>query len=83
MASNEDYLSLSIKRQALLERVKSGQVRNFAKEIKGIETLIRRTLLGLDDELSTLSQSKFNTLLSQLRTDQLTIYFYRSSAPIN
>jgi len=74
MASNEDYLSLSIKRQALLERVKSGQVRNFAKEIKGIETLVRQTLLGLDDELSTLSQSKFNKLLSQLRTDQLTIY---------
>jgi len=74
MASNEDYLSLSIKRQALLERVKSGQVRDFAKEIKGIETLIRRTLLGLDEELSTLSQSKFNKLLSQLRADQLTIY---------
>jgi SPP1 gp7 family putative phage head morphogenesis protein len=71
---NEDYISLAIKRQAVLERVKSGQVRNFAKEIKKIERLIQSALLGLEDDIGELSRTKLNKLLSQLRADQAAVY---------
>ena len=69
-----DYISLAIKRQALLERLKSGEVKNFAKEIKKVESLIRRVLLGLDVELHELSRTKLNNLLRLLQKDQGAIF---------
>lgn len=68
------YIDLAIRRQAMLERIKSGQVRDFAKEIKKVEKLIQQTILGLDGELSGLSHTKLNRLLAQLQADQATIY---------
>jgi SPP1 gp7 family putative phage head morphogenesis protein len=70
----EAYLDLAIKRQAILERIKSGQVRDFAREIQKIEKLIRNTLLGLDEELGDLSRRKLESLLSTLQKDQAVIF---------
>jgi SPP1 gp7 family putative phage head morphogenesis protein len=70
----DSYLDLAIKRQAILERIKSGQVRDFAKEIQKIEKLIRNTLLGLDEELGDLSRRKLESLLSTLQKDQAVIF---------
>lgn len=75
-----NYFDLAIKRQALLERVKSGQVRDYVAELKKLEALIRSTLLGLEDEVSTLSQTRLNRLLSQLRTDQGVVFSTASTA---
>ena len=82
------YLNIAIKRQAILERLKSGEVRNYAREIKKVETLVKKTLLGLDDEFSELSRTKLNNLLGLLQQDQSTIYrganaaFLKNSADI-
>ena len=70
----EAYLYLAIKRQAILERIKSWQVRDFAREIQKIEKLIRNTLLGLDEELGDLSRRKLESLLSTLQKDQAVIF---------
>lgn len=71
---DEAYISLAIRRQAILERLKSGEVSNFAKEIKNLENLIRRTLFELDDEFSKLSRLKLNNLLRLLQQDQGTLF---------
>lgn len=71
---NDDYISLAIRRQAILERLKSGEVANFATEIKRIETLIRRTILGLGEELGDLSRTRLNNLLRLLQNDQAAIF---------
>lgn len=68
------YIDLAIKRQVMLERLKSGQVRDFAKVIKDIEKLVRQTLLGLDEDVGEISRTKLNKLLSNLRTDQAAVY---------
>ena len=70
----EAYINLAIRRQAILERLKSGEVKNFAVEIKKLETLIRRTLFELDDEFSKLPRRKLNNLLALLQKDQTTIF---------
>ena len=70
----ESYTSLAIKRQAILERLKTGEVVSFAKEIKKIERLIRRTIGSLDGELTELSRVNLNKLLRQLEQDQGTIF---------
>ena len=70
----QDYTSIAIRRQALLERLKSGQVRDFAKELKKLEKLIRVTLLGLDEDVGDLSRTKLNKLIAQLRIDQGAVY---------
>jgi SPP1 gp7 family putative phage head morphogenesis protein len=67
---NQDYLNIAIRRQALLERVKSGQVRDYLKELKKLEALIREALLSLETDIGDLSRTKLNGLLSQLRADQ-------------
>ena len=71
---NQAYIDIAIRRQVLLERIKSGQVRDFVKELKNLEKLIRQTLLGLDEEISDLSRTKLNKLLSQLRIDQGAVF---------
>lgn len=74
MAKAPSYTDLATKRQAMLERLKSGQVRDFAAYIKKIEKLVRQTLLALDDEVSGYSFTKLNKLLSDLRADQAAIF---------
>lgn len=74
MAKSPAYNDLAIKRQVLLERLKSGQVRDFAKTIKEIEKLIRSTLAGLEEDIGTLSRTKLNKLLSELRRDQVAVF---------
>ena len=68
------YINIAIKRQAILERVKSGEVKNFATEIKKIETLVRRTIFQLDEELSALPRTRLNNLLALLEQDQGKIF---------
>ena len=70
----ETYLNLTIRRQAILERLKSGEVRNFASEIRKIERLVRSALNGLEGELSDLPRTQLNRFLSQLKRDQAEVY---------
>lgn len=74
MPRNQTYIDIATKRQAMLERLKSGQVRDFAKAIKAIEKLVRQTLLVIEEDVSGFSYSKLNALLSQLRRDQATVF---------
>lgn len=68
------YIDLATRRQVMLERLKSGQVRDYAKVIKDIEKLVRLTLAGLEEEIGGLSRTKLNKLLSGLRMDQAAVY---------
>ena len=70
----DSYINLAIRRQAILERLKSGEVSNFAREINKIETLIRGTLAGLEDEFAKLPRGKLNNLLALLQQDQAKIF---------
>ena len=74
MAKPVSYIDLAIKRQAMLERLKSGQVRDFAKVIKSLEKLIRQTLLALDEDVGEMSRTKLNKLLSQFQVDQAAVF---------
>lgn len=69
----DNYQDLAIRRQVLLERVKSGQEKHFAKAIREIERLIRHTLAMLDGDLSDLSATQFEKLLAGLRRDHTAI----------
>jgi SPP1 gp7 family putative phage head morphogenesis protein len=71
---DSSYLDLATKRQSILERVKSGQVKDYGKVIKRIERLIKRTLSDLDQDLDELSFTQLNRLLRALRVDQGEIY---------
>jgi len=72
MASN--YLDLAIKRQVLLERVKSGQFRDFNKAFKEIERLVRLAFAELDDEFETLSRRKLEKFIRDLKEDQIKVF---------
>lgn len=71
---DEAYINLAIRRQAILERLKSGEVSSFAKGIRELERLIRRTLLELDEDFGNLSRAKLNNLLRLLQNDQGVIF---------
>ena len=71
---NPSYFDLALKRQVVLERLKSGQVKEFTKEIKKVEKLLRQTLLLLDDEVSGFSSTKVNKLLRDLQHDQTALF---------
>lgn len=68
------YIDIATKRQVILERLKSGEVADFTKEIKKIERLIRKSLLDLDEDLSELSRVQLNNLLALLQRDQGAIF---------
>jgi len=68
------YIDLATKRQVMLERLKSGQVRDYAKAIKKLEKLIRQTLLALEEDIGEMSRTKLNKLLSQLQADQAAVF---------
>ena len=70
----DSYLDRAMKRQAILERVKSGQSKDYAKVIKSIDRLIKQTLIDLDGEVSELNFRQLNALLKQLKIDQSDIY---------
>lgn len=74
MPSNPSYIDLAVKRQVMLERLKSGQVQDFAKEIRKIETLLRQTLLVLEEEVAEIPRTQLNRLLSKLQKDQAAIF---------
>ena len=77
---DEAYLNLAIRRQAILERLKSGEVKSFAVEIKKLEKVLRGALLALDDEFSTLPRRKLNNLLRLIAQDQATIFTSATTA---
>lgn len=70
----DSYLDLSIKRQVMLERLKSGQRAEYAKELKKLEKLVRETIGGLEDDVSSLSVTRLNHLLALLRKDSRAIF---------
>jgi len=72
MANN--YQDLAIKRQVLLERIKSGQFRDFNKAFKEIEKLIRLAFAGLDDEFETLPRRKLESFIRDLKEDQIKVF---------
>tara|TARA_R110000772_G_scaffold268565_2_gene396224 strand:- start:8204 stop:9268 length:1065 start_codon:yes stop_codon:yes gene_type:complete len=72
--ADEAYINLAIRRQAILERLKSGEVSNFAVGIKKIEKLIRSAIFELEGEFGKLSRVKLNNLLALLQQDQGEIF---------
>ena len=68
------YLNLAIKRQALLERLKSGQVRQFSNELRKLERLIRKALIELDKDISEATRRELDTLIRKLRKDQGAVF---------
>lgn len=58
----------------MLERLKSGQVKDFAKFIAQFEKLIRQTLTGLEEEVSEMNQKQFQKLLTDLQNDQAKVF---------
>lgn len=70
----ESYIDLAIKRQAILERIKSGQVRDFNKVFKQVEKLIKSALINLDGEVTELGQRKLAALIRQLEGDIFTAF---------
>ena len=70
----EDYTSLAIKRQAMLERLKSGQVKDFVEEINKVDGLVRSAIGAAGDDVSALSRSKLEELIKGLRSDQGAIF---------
>ena len=70
----ESYTDLALKRQAMLERLKSGQVKDFAKEINKVDDLVRRAIGASGDDLSALSRSRLEELTKDLRSDQGAIF---------
>lgn len=70
---SESYEDEVIKRQAMLERLKSGQVKDFQSEIKKVEQSIRRAIGATGGDLSGLSRNKLELLLADLRKEQKAI----------
>ncbi len=68
------YTDLAIRRQAMLERIKTAQVKDYLADIKGIESLIRQTLAALDEDVSELSYTRLNKLIAGLQKDQAEIF---------
>tara|TARA_R110000796_G_scaffold17656_2_gene54206 strand:- start:20570 stop:21622 length:1053 start_codon:yes stop_codon:yes gene_type:complete len=69
-----DYLNIVIKRQAILERIKSGLVGSYNKELEKLNALIKQALLGLEGELSDTARGKVEKLLRDLRGDLGTVF---------
>lgn len=74
------YVDIAIKRQALLERLKSSEVRNFALELRKIDVLVRMTILSIDTEVSSLPRARLGELLKKLESDQGAIFQQATSA---
>tara|TARA_R100001530_G_scaffold42175_3_gene32119 strand:- start:635 stop:2413 length:1779 start_codon:yes stop_codon:yes gene_type:complete len=70
----EAYIDVAIRRQALLERLKSGQVRDFVASFRDVEALIRSAFGSLEDDIGEATTSEVNALIRQLRDDQGTIF---------
>lgn len=69
----ESYEDLIIKRQAMLERLKSGQVKDFQAEIKKLEQSTRRAIGAAGGDLSALSRNQLEVLLKDLKSEQRAI----------
>ena len=70
----ETYTDLAIKRQAMLERLKSGQVKDFTAEINKLDDMTRRAIGASGDDLSALSRGRLEELLKDLRSDQGAVF---------
>lgn len=70
----DSYIDLAIRRQAILERLKSGEVVNFAREIAKVEKLIRRAFADLEGDISGMSRTRLNAFMIQLQKDQAAIF---------
>lgn len=68
------YIDLAIRRQVILERVKSGQVKDFSKIVTDTEKLLRTTLGSLENEVSDMSRIQFEKLLTEIQNDQAAIF---------
>ena len=73
MNKPESYEDLIIKRQAMLERLKSGQVKDFQAEIKKLEQSTRRAIGAAGGDLSALSRNQLEVLLKDLKSEQRAI----------
>ena len=78
----KSYMDLAMRRQVILERLKSGEVVNYTREIKNIERIVKDTLLGLDEELGELSRTRLNKLLVELRADISDVFQVASTAHV-
>ncbi len=70
----KDYTSLAIKWQVMLERLKSGQVTKYTKEIKKLERLVRVTIAEAGEDVAGLSIRELNKLIAKLNAGQAEIY---------
>lgn len=69
------YLNVINRHQTYLERLKSGYFKSFDQEIKNSDKVITEILNALKVEsLNELTQNRFNQLLRELRTVQLSLY---------
>ena len=69
----QSYENLVIKRQSILERLKSGQRKEYIAELRGLEKLIRQTIGTLEDDVASMSATRLNKLLSDVRADSRAI----------
>ena len=68
-----NYFDLVIKRQIILERIKTGLVRDANKELAKLERMILQRINGVNGDISSFSRDKLAKLLSDVRNDQLKV----------
>ena len=62
----KDYTSLAIKWQVMLERLKTGQVNKYQKELKRIERLVRVAIAEAGEDVAALPLRDLNKLIAKL-----------------
>ena len=72
MANN--YQDLAIRRQVILERIKSGQFSDIQAAFRQLEKLVREAFAGLEDEFESLSRTRLEKFINQIRDDQIRIF---------
>lgn len=70
----DDYQSLAIRRQVLLERLKSGQFKEFSAVFKELERLIKSAFVELDYIFEDMSRTRLENLIQKIRKDQGAIF---------
>lgn len=76
MASDKHLLDIATRHQVYLERLKSGEVRNFDAALRKLEQAIIQVINGLEvDSISDLTKAKLKEALVELRDAQAQIMF--------
>ena len=68
------YIDLAIRRQVILERLKSAENEKFQKTLRRLNRLIRDAFFELDGDISESSRTNLNNFIRQLSLDQAKIY---------